>query len=147
MGILPKILTDTSVESKESKENIKGTSSYIVDFKNKKMKYFNGIPEIDNQELLTKMYIQKLLYTELGKWEFHKTYGTNYKQLTYGKKYTLVDKIRIESNLKEQLLKYDDILAVNELKIIQKNKTLNIRFDVQLKNKKILEWEEEIVND
>lgn len=108
------------------------------------MKYFNGVPEVNEQELLTKSYIQKLLLTDKGKWIFHKNYGTVYKELTYGRKYTLVDKIRIERNLKEQLLKYDDILAVNDLKIFQKNKTLNIHFNVQLKNKEILEWEEEI---
>lgn len=145
MGILPKILTEKDTKNIEKKEERKGNKSYIVDFKNKKMKYFNGIPEINNQELLTKMYIQKLLYTELGKWEFHKNYGTNYKKICGNKYYSLVDKIKIETNLKDQLLKCNDIVSIHNLQIFQKNKTLNIIFYVQLKNKQILEWEEEIV--
>lgn len=145
MGILPEILENIEVETTK-KEVSKENFTYIVDFKNKKMKYYNSMPVIDNQELAIKMYIQKLLYTEINDWKHHKNYGTNYKQLTFGKKYSsLVNKIKIETNLKKQLLNYSDILSVNNLKIYQDYKTLKIEFSIILKNNKVLNWEEEIV--
>ena len=145
MGILPKILEDTDNEQ-ESTSLESGNVSYIVDFKNKKMRYNNGKPLLNDYELAAKMYIQKLLLTELKQWRYHTEYGTNYKELTLGKKYSdVVNRIEIETNLKEQLLNYPTILSVNRLKIYQKYKTLIIEFSVLLKEGKIVEWKEEIV--
>ena len=124
MGILPKILEDTDNEQ-ESTSLESGNVSYIVDFKNKKMRYSNGKPLLNDYELAAKMYIQKLLLTELKQWRYHTEYGTNYKELT--------------------LLNYPTILSVNRLKIYQKYKTLIIEFSVLLKEGKIVEWKEEIV--
>lgn len=146
MGILPKILEidENNIESNIVEEK-KGYDTYIVDFKNKKVRYFNNKPVVDSLELATKMFIQKLLFTEIKKWRYHNNYGTNYVELTYGRKLKrIVTKIEIERNLKEQLLKYENIISVQNLKIKQEYKTLNIKFSVLLKNNNTLEWEEEI---
>ncbi|CAM3413247.1 DUF2634 domain-containing protein [Pseudostreptobacillus hongkongensis] len=145
MGILPKILENKDNSIEEFEENELGLDTYIVDFKNKKMRYQNGIPFVDDFELAIKMYIQKLLLTELKKWKFHQNYGTNYVDLTYGKKlHRVIIKNEIERNLKEQLLKYPDIISVEKIKIVQNYKTLKIDFNVILINNNILEWKEEI---
>lgn len=146
MGILPKILTDEENElNYVINKTEKDRYTYIVDFQKKKMIYQNGKPLIENKEKALLMFIQKLLITEIGKWKFHNSYGTNYIDLTYNKKYQkIVVKNEIERNLREQLIKYPDILAVEKLNIVQNYKTLEIEFNLYLSDNNKFNFKEKI---
>lgn len=148
MGILPERLTTNNYKiniNAYSDNKNQGLKTYIIDFKNKKVRYFNNKMVVDDYELATKMYIQKLILTEQHKYFIYKKYGTNYIEKTLGKKYhPTLHRVAIEDNLREQLLKYYNIVNVSNIKIVSKLKTLYISFYVTLKKGKILEWEEEI---
>lgn len=146
MGILPKILTDKNEIKNENIKLEQDKYTYIVDFVNGKMEYHNGRPLITDNIKAIKMYIQKLLITELGEWEFHKNYGTNYRELTIHKRFSsnIIRLSLIKQNLKQQLLNYSDIKEVNKIEIKHNYNTLIIKFNLILNNNDKLEWEEEV---
>lgn len=96
----------------------------------------NGSPKILTEIDALKMWIEKTIRTQLGRYRIYKgkQYGVNIEDLVIGHTYKLdFAESELRRELEQALLRHDDIYEMTEFRIERDSSKLNIMFTLKTK--------------
>ncbi len=106
-------------------------NTYKFDFAKNEFVFTGGDCKVLSGDDALKMWIEKILHTQLGAYKMYKTYGSNIQDLVIGSEYNReFAEAELKREIGEALLKNGDITSVNNIIISRNRKTLDVQVEI-----------------